>query len=98
MNSTIQTILAIITLIIMVAGIVFTAGQMWGKINQNSTAITERKLSGKTVNNNVNRLVEIETKVSHYEDNQGLLVDKNLRQDKTIEDIRTRVRKLESKK
>lgn len=80
----------------MSSGLVFTAGQMWSKINENTSAIAERKLSAKEVIDHGNRLTELETNGLHNTEVHKYFYAIDNKQDEKIESIRTRLREVES--
>jgi len=96
-NDNIKTIISAITLLVMLGGMIFTAGEMWARINENTTAIAERKLTGKTVNEHSQDIIELQTKIEYYGKTHKFFLDNSNKQDETIENIRTRIRELEKK-
>jgi len=97
MEQKLTTIIAVITLLIMLGGFIFTAGSMWAKINENSSSIAERKMSGKTVRENTNRIVQIETEQIHNKNTHKYFIDADNKQDIEIGNVKTRLRRIENK-
>jgi len=97
MNKTVQLLGSVGTLLVILGGIVYNLATMQAGVSENKAAIAERKLSGKTVRQHGNRLTEIETHIGHFQVMHIHFTTKNTSQDKTMEDIRERVRELEKK-
>ena len=97
MEQKITTIIAIITLLIMLGGFIFTAGSMWAKINENAASIAERKMSGKTVRENTNRIVQIETEQVHNKSIHKYSINTDNKQDEEIGNVKARLRRIENK-
>ena len=97
MEQKLTTVIAVITLLIMLGGFVFTAGSMWAKINENSSSIAERKMSGKTVRQNTNRIVQIETEQVHNKSVHKYSINTDNKQDEEISNVKSRLRRIENK-
>ena len=96
MNDNIKTSVSIITLLIMVSSMVFTAGQMWHQINENTSSIIEHKLSTKEIRHQGNRLTELEANAIHFKATHLLIYDDKHEKDADIEKIHNRLRIVES--
>jgi len=91
MNAVVKDVGVYITLMSILGSIVYNFAIMSAEISENKANIAERKLTGKTVRRNTNRIIKLETTTKHY---QNMTVE----QGKDIEHLRTRTRNLESKK
>ncbi len=97
MNDNIKLIISVIVLLVMLSGIVFTAGTLRQQIDHNSVrigenkaGIAERKLSGVEVRKHGEQIIRLETQILDNDKDHIFFIKNN-------EDIKKRLRVVEQK-